>query len=193
MKLKTLLILTLFISFNYSVHSEGKKDRVAYKLFDEINSLLKENSNTSHELWEIINELNDAPSIDNKNKDTILRIKNSRKWIEKTTSLLNHLKTIIHYEKIFHDEKSCNASVIVQHLKIRTAKFEAVYKFINSSVKYLKEHKVQIQNVSAVIAINNNLESIEKIKSWLEKNIKFDFKEFDIKLVGEFKQPELKK
>ena len=192
MKINNILIFALFISFNYSVYSEEKKEIKSYKLFDEISSFIMENSNIDLELWEIINELNDAPSIDNKNKDTILRIKNSRKWIEQTTSFLTHLRTIIHYEKIFHDEKSCNASVIIQHLKIRTAKFEAVYRFINSSVKSLKKDKVQIQNVSAVIAINKNLEQLENIKSWLKKNIKFDFKEFDINVEGDFKQPELK-
>ena len=42
MKIKTLLILTLLTSFNYSVYSEDKKDAIKeYKLDEELNTILK--------------------------------------------------------------------------------------------------------------------------------------------------------
>ena len=169
MKIKNLLILTLFISFNYSVHSEDKKDAIKeYKLYEELDTIMNNYSESieeTDEIREILFKLVDGPKSQNYiNYDNVLEICMDFHDIKMKT---RNLMLCLSYEKVIYQQNISNKLLRATHSVNRVYFINILEQAINSGVKAVKNRRIKIQNATAVIAINKNLELLSKIKEWV--------------------------
>ena len=180
MKIKTLLILTLFISFNYSVYSEDKIDAIKeYTLGGEILRMainyqksVKEIDDIGETLLElVISTKISAKSITKSqnyiDSDNLIKIRSEIRGIEiKIRNLMNCLR----YEKVIYQQNISNKSLRAVHSVNRVYFFKHLEHYIKRGLVTVKNHKIKIQNTTAVIAINKNLDLLTKLKEWAELN-----------------------
>jgi hypothetical protein len=169
MKLKNLLILTLFISINYSVYSEDKKLTIKeYTLYEELNTILNNYSKSTEETNEIrrrLRELFEGPNSQNFiNFDNLLAICVDLHAIKMRA---DNLMACLRYEKVIYQQNISNKLLIITHSINREYFFSNLESSIKLNVDAIKKRRIKIQNTTAVIAINKNLEQLSKIKEWV--------------------------
>jgi hypothetical protein len=180
MKIKTIIILTLIISFNYSVYSEDKKDAIKkYTLYEELRAIVDNFPNTANSIRAIKVELLKLKTEQN-NKNAF--------YVGKTVEEINdvgnaamNLLVCLSYEAVIYRSNISHPLLIYTHNNSREFFIKKLELDLNFAVRHLKEDRIKIQNTAAVIAINKSLELLYKLQKWVLTNSKPILKVLNLK------------
>ena len=180
MKIKNLLILTLFISFNYSVHSEDKKEAIKkYKLYDELQTITDKLRVTSKEFVEIRDALLEIAG--RQNSETFTTYDNMDKTVgefDDVEDRAHNLLIFLSLEETILRQNISNVSLIGKHNLCRRHFIKSLERKLDLFVSLTKLRRVRIENTAAVIAVNKSLELVAELQKWLLINKKPVLKAF---------------
>ena len=171
MKIKNLLILTLFISFNYSVHSEDKKEAIKeYKLYEELKTRVVDFTNSDDEIKEIINELLKLKTEENSSNAFYgYKILESIRDVKAATM---NLSVCLSYEEVIYRTNISHELLIFTHNNSRDYFMVGLKIELEDATKLLKRTRIKITNLTAVLAVNKSLELMDKLEKWVITNSK---------------------
>jgi hypothetical protein len=201
MKIKTFLILTLLISFNYSVYSEDKKDglknetseiKKSQRASAELRTIQKKYFKYQREIHEIqkqLYELAKGSPLESQNYINLefTRIINTkfdlvREKIQNVLMCLRYENAI--YKDSIYEGIRDNVNLVNTHSVNREHYFRTFLRLISSVEEESKDMRIKIQNTTAVISINKNLDLLTELKKWvvLNKKTPNKFKGYTISL-----------
>ena len=189
MKIKNLLIFALFISFNYSVCSEEINKENQYNLHKDILEMRKKSLKYHSEIIGLCRTLSEIEERERKINSKNLRqsekdYTNAFRCFQVMGNIneqIEQIYVIIYYENLFRVQNlnKNNAGILInEHEEFRNKRFYVTKKLISDYRNNLKKQKTGIQNVSAVVCVNNYLDVIEELVKWIQINEKYDEKYF---------------
>ena len=174
------LILIIVTCFNANLIAEVKLPADAVPLFQAQEGFSKQREKLSEVRRYLAGEIVKESNPDNLDKYNAIKVA----YIQNRMTRLNDIIHLAHfysqiiaqmhitiiYEFNFKVAKLKNESILNGHFAMKNTVFKTARRLHDSHVKEIKSKQLEVENTTAVVAINNLLDHYEKINLLLEKN-----------------------
>ena len=168
-------ILTLLFCLSGSVFAQ---DYLAYKplkSFFEIHQKLIKSEKELSEIRKILYKKRTS-STTSKNIDNHEEMLVISDVANDQNTANSHIVDILMYESVIVGQKIKNKFLVQTHINTRKLNIEGLKDLISDTRKYAKSSQIEIDNATAVIAINSYLKLIDELEDWYKKNNDFKVK-----------------